>query len=84
MDAWRGGGPAAEQGWIDAGVAPRPKKDEGGGTYREGMLVEHGTYGRGRVTEVSGYGALAKVKIRFGSAGERTFLANKVQLKVVG
>ncbi len=85
MDAWRGGGPAAEQGWIDAGVAPRSKKEEGGGgAYREGMLVEHATYGRGRITAVSGHGALAKVKIRFGSAGERTFLANKVQLKVVG
>jgi DNA helicase-2/ATP-dependent DNA helicase PcrA len=84
MDAWRTGSPAADQGWIDAGVAPRRAKDDAaGGSYREGMLVEHATYGRGRITEVSGYGALAKVKIRFGS-GERTFLASKVQLKVVG
>jgi DNA helicase-2/ATP-dependent DNA helicase PcrA len=35
------------------------------------------------VTEVSGFGALRKVKIRFSSAGERTFLAEKAKLAIV-
>ena len=74
MDAWRTGSPAAEQGWIDAGVTPRSKKDEGtGAAYREGMLVEHATYGKGRITEVSGYGALGKVKIGSDPGGNGRF-----------
>jgi DNA helicase-2/ATP-dependent DNA helicase PcrA len=97
MQAWRGGGaPAARQGWIDAGLTPRPAQKQGsepggeptsdggpGGNYVEGMLVRHETYGTGRVTEVSGYGALRKVKVRFASAGERTFLTEKAKLAMV-
>ena len=49
----------------------------------EGMLVRHAMYGSGRVTEVSGDGAQRKVKIRFSSAGEKTFIADKVQLTIV-
>jgi DNA helicase-2/ATP-dependent DNA helicase PcrA len=85
MDQWRGGGKAAEQGWIDAGVLPRPKSEKAGGggpDYSEGMLVRHETYGHGRITEVGGHGAMRKVKIRF-SSGERTFLADKVKLVIV-
>jgi DNA helicase-2/ATP-dependent DNA helicase PcrA len=47
------------------------------------MLVRHGAYGQGRVVEVSGHGALRKVKIRFGAAGERTFIADKVTLEIL-
>jgi DNA helicase II / ATP-dependent DNA helicase PcrA len=84
MDAWRSGGPAAAQGWADAGVTPRRRSgDDGGPTYAEGMLVRHDKYGMGRVTEVSGHGALRKVKIRFASQGERTFIADKVKLEIV-
>jgi hypothetical protein len=35
------------------------------------MLVRHATCGTGRVAEVSGYGALRKVKVRLATAGER-------------
>jgi DNA helicase-2/ATP-dependent DNA helicase PcrA len=86
LDEWRSGSKAAEQGWIDAGVLPRAKKDgspAGGSVYREGMLVRHETYGHGRVTEVSGHGALRKVKVRFSSSGERTFLVDKAKLAIV-
>jgi DNA helicase-2/ATP-dependent DNA helicase PcrA len=48
------------------------------------MLVRHDTYGNGRVTEVSGYGALRKVKVRFPKHGEKTFVASKAKLTVVG
>jgi DNA helicase-2/ATP-dependent DNA helicase PcrA len=87
MEHWRGGGPAAAQGWNDAGVKPiplpvpsrQPEKDG----YAEGMLVRHEKYGQGRVVEMSGHGALRKIKIRFGMGGERTFVVDKVKLEVL-
>jgi DNA helicase-2/ATP-dependent DNA helicase PcrA len=80
MREWRGGGPAAERGWADAGVhAPA----DAGQDYAQGILVRHDTYGPGRITDVSGYGAMRKVKIRFARAGERTFLVSKAKLTVV-
>jgi len=93
---WRGGSAAADQGWYDAGLY-RPKTDprQAGGVsppvtagpdapgYAAGMLVKHDNYGLGRITEVSGYGALRKVKIRFATHGEKTFVADKARLTVV-
>ncbi len=89
QEAWRSGGAAAEQGWKDAGVRPRPlpiptkQPEGGGGKFAEGMLVRHATYGQGRIVEVSGFGAMRKVKIRFATAGERSFIADKVQLEIL-
>jgi DNA helicase-2/ATP-dependent DNA helicase PcrA len=48
-----------------------------------GQVVQHEKYGIGQVVELSGYGALRKVRIRFASAGEKTFVASKVQLKIL-
>ena len=68
---------------------PRTKADLSKSTagdvpgFVEGMIVRHDNYGQGRVTEVSGFGALRKIKVRFSSAGERTFLADKAKLMVV-
>src|SRR5437879_3075102 len=71
---WRSGSAASAEGWIDAGVgsAPLPRAAPGHESvgaldvcrYAEGMLVCHDTYGNGRVTAVSGYGGLRKVKVR--------------------
>jgi DNA helicase-2/ATP-dependent DNA helicase PcrA len=92
MDAWRGGAPAARQGWVDAGITPKVDRapvqrsapaNSTDHSYAEGMLVRHDTYGQGRVTEVSGYGVLRKVKVRFAAAGERTFIADKAKLEIV-
>jgi DNA helicase-2/ATP-dependent DNA helicase PcrA len=85
MDEWRGGSKAAEQGWLDAGITPKSKPAAAGSpaAYVEGMLVRHDTYGVGRVTEVSGFGALRKVKVRFPAAGERSFLMDRAKLTVV-
>jgi DNA helicase-2/ATP-dependent DNA helicase PcrA len=84
-DFWRGGSPAASQGWRDAGYAPRPqakpKPDEYG--YAVGVIVEHGTYGRGQILDISGHGALRRLKIRFAKHGEKTFVADKVKLTVI-
>ena len=94
VDEWRGGGgEAAEHGWAQAGVKTRPMvvgastflatgNSAAPTTYTEGMVVRHETYGDGRVTEIGGFGALRKVKVRFGS-GERTFLVDKAKLEIV-
>jgi DNA helicase II / ATP-dependent DNA helicase PcrA len=90
--AWRSGGAAAAPGWAEAGITPRKedspqrhKEHKGEGKeYEEGMVVQHDTYGKGKVTEVGGYGALRKVKVRFAAAGERTFLVEKAKLTIVG
>jgi DNA helicase-2/ATP-dependent DNA helicase PcrA len=47
------------------------------------MVVRHDNYGTGRVTHVTGYGALRKIKVRFSGAGERTFLAEKAKLAIL-
>jgi DNA helicase-2/ATP-dependent DNA helicase PcrA len=91
IEHWRGGSDAAVQGWSDAGIRPKPApippasvgSGSGGGPYAEGMLVRHPTYGSGRIVELSGYGSLKKVKIRFQTAGERSFIADKVTLEIV-
>jgi DNA helicase-2/ATP-dependent DNA helicase PcrA len=88
LDAWRGGSKAAEPGWAEAGIAPASKAEaaeaEGSSSeFVEGMIVRHEAYGPGKITHVSGFGALRKIKVRFGSAGERTFLANKAKLTIV-
>jgi DNA helicase-2/ATP-dependent DNA helicase PcrA len=83
---WRSGSKDAETGWHDAGVLPRSaataSATAGNATYAEGMLVRHESYGTGRITEVSGYGALRKIRIRFAS-GERSFIATMAKLEVI-
>jgi DNA helicase-2/ATP-dependent DNA helicase PcrA len=90
IEHWRSGGAAAREGWTEAGVRPRPEPippstpaADGARAYVAGMLVRHATYGNGRIVEVSGQGALRRVKIRFATAGERTFIADKVTLEIV-
>ena len=94
MDEWRsGGGRSAESGWRDAGVRPRSTREPvqplpvapaaGGTAYAVGMIVEYLEYGVGRISEVSGYGILRKIKVRFARAGERAFIADKAKLTVV-
>jgi DNA helicase-2/ATP-dependent DNA helicase PcrA len=89
---WRSGGKDAEASWADAGIMPlrlpepapnHAPRSGAGAEYAEGMLVRHDTYGQGRVTHVGGYGAMRKVKIRFPTAGERTFLVDKAKLTIV-
>jgi DNA helicase-2/ATP-dependent DNA helicase PcrA len=84
---WRGGGAAAEAGWKDAGIFlkpkakdPAPKSDDG---LAPGALVRHDVYGVGKVTEVSGFGPSRRVKIRFPTSGERTFVLDKAKLTIV-
>ncbi len=83
-----GGGPASREGWNDAGVKPIPlpiptRQKEGSDDYVVGMIVRHATYGEGRIIEVSGNGVLRKIKVRFRTAGEKAFIAEKVTLEIV-
>jgi DNA helicase-2/ATP-dependent DNA helicase PcrA len=84
-DYWRGGSAAADEGWHDAGYSPRTKAtakpDENG--YAVGAIVEHDGYGRGQILDLSGHGALRRIKIRFDRAGEKTFVVEKVKLTVI-
>jgi DNA helicase-2/ATP-dependent DNA helicase PcrA len=61
-----------------AGTNGEPAK-----AYAEGMLVRHDTYGQGRVTQVTGYGLMRKIKVRFSTHGEKTFVADKAKLAIV-
>ncbi len=90
-ESWRKSAEIATQGWYDTGFKtsgtqkPVPKVPLGENAptgYEVGGLVHHDSYGVGRITDVSGQGALRKLKIRF-SSGERTFLAAKAKLAMV-
>jgi DNA helicase-2/ATP-dependent DNA helicase PcrA len=88
MAAWRGGGAAADQGWAEAGVKPAKKPEPApakpSGDYAEGMIVKHAKYGRGKIAEVSGYGATRRIKVRFATQGIVTFVASMARLEIVG
>jgi DNA helicase-2/ATP-dependent DNA helicase PcrA len=93
VNEWRGGGPAAVAGWADAGIQLKTPNSEdvepklpsrgNNGKYSKGMLVSHAVYGKGKVTEVSGYGALEKIRVRFSTYGEKTFIAEKAKLAIL-
>lgn len=88
MNVWRAGGsPAAKEGWKATGIhtIPEPVPPDGDhpATYAEGMLVRHREHGIGQVTEVSGHGALRRIRVRFKSAGMRTFAGVKIALEMV-
>jgi DNA helicase-2/ATP-dependent DNA helicase PcrA len=73
---------------VAGGYATRPPikptiPDNPDADYEPGQVVQHEEYGIGQVTDVSGYGSLRKLKVRFAAAGEKTFVAGKARLKVV-
>lgn len=94
-DEWRAKVAPAARDWADTGTRPflPPKKagdlspsipDPPDTGLSVGALVQHEEYGLGQVTDVSGFGALRRVKVRFPGHGEKTFVADKVKMKVVG
>jgi DNA helicase-2/ATP-dependent DNA helicase PcrA len=48
-----------------------------------GVIVDHASYGRGKVLDLSGHGALRRARIRFARHGEKVFVVQKAQLTVV-
>jgi DNA helicase-2/ATP-dependent DNA helicase PcrA len=88
MDAWRGGGKAAEAGWEEAGVRPAAKAEPvppaaSADGFTAGVMVHHPKFGPGRVTDVSGHGALRRVKVRFASGGEKTLVLQHANLTIL-
>ncbi|MFO0822445.1 MAG: UvrD-helicase domain-containing protein [Gemmataceae bacterium] len=94
-DEWRAKTTHAARDWADTGARPfipprkptdiRPTIPDGADTgLAVGVLVQHEEHGIGQVTDLSGFGALRRVKIRFPGAGEKVFVVDKVKLKVVG
>jgi DNA helicase-2/ATP-dependent DNA helicase PcrA len=94
-DEWRARVGTAARDWADTGARPYlpPKKsadlrptipDPPDTGLAVGVLVQHEEYGLGQVTDVTGFGALRRVKIRFPGHGEKAFVADKVKLRVVG
>jgi DNA helicase-2/ATP-dependent DNA helicase PcrA len=51
--------------------------------FSKGVVVKHKTYGFGKVVEVSGSGSQRKVKVRFATEGDRTFVIGVAPLEVV-
>jgi hypothetical protein len=85
-DSFRGGSGAALEGWKDAGLEiplPVPPKHRTDEPYPVGALVRHASYGVGRVTKLSGYGATRTVTIRFQTQGEKSFRVSHVKLEVL-
>ncbi|MBM4071268.1 MAG: ATP-dependent DNA helicase [Planctomycetes bacterium] len=88
QDIWRG--EPTSPGWKEIGLPPKKRDSElaaqldaGTATYAAGMVVRHEQYGMGKITHVSGYGAMRKLKIRFATAGERSFMAGKAKLEIM-
>ncbi len=89
---WRGGSPAAETGWEEAGVRPPtsggtkpppiPPAETADG-LAVGVLVHHPQFGPGRVTDVSGHGAMRRVKVRFAANGEKTLVVQHAKLTIL-
>lgn len=96
-DEWRVKSSAAAKDWADTGVRgfvppagrkPNPElkptiPDAPDTGLAVGVLVQHEEYGLGNVTDVSGFGALRKVRVRFPAYGEKLFAGDKIKLKVV-
>ena len=53
------------------------------GSFHEGMLVRHSHYGLGRITTLSGSGAMRKATVRFTTGDSRTFVIAKAILHPV-
>lgn len=62
-------------------AVPVPGADYEG--FKSGAIVRHKTYGMGKVVEVSGFGSSRKVKVRFATEGDRTFVIGLAPLEVV-
>jgi DNA helicase-2/ATP-dependent DNA helicase PcrA len=83
---------AVRPSWIDADALSQSMRaaktrtvdsQESTSEYALGMLVRHEEYGLGKITEVRGSGFLRRVRVRFGAAGERTFVADKAKLAIL-
>ncbi|AWM39431.1 ATP-dependent DNA helicase PcrA [Gemmata obscuriglobus] len=96
-DEWRVKSSAAAKDWADTGLRPlippasrkpnpglKPTIPDAPDTgLAVGVLVQHEEFGIGNVAEVSGFGALRKVRVRFAAHGVKLFVGDKIKLKVI-
>ena len=68
-------------------LANRPSAEAVPGADYQGLsagaLVRHASYGVGKVMELTGYGVMRKVRVRFGGHGDKTFVLEKAPLELV-
>ncbi|MFM7149109.1 MAG: ATP-dependent helicase, partial [Gemmataceae bacterium] len=84
FNQFRGGSPSARKAWSETGIElPLPSRPRAQDPYPPGSLVRHDHYGQGRIIGYTGFGATRSVKIRFNTAGERTFRLSHVRLEVL-
>jgi DNA helicase-2/ATP-dependent DNA helicase PcrA len=48
-----------------------------------GVVIDHASYGRGKVLDLSGFGAMRRVRIRFARHGEKVFVVDKVNFTII-
>ena len=51
---------------------------------RTGRIVEHPTFGRGKIVNVEGYGDSLTLDIMFSGVGMKKIMARYARLKIVG
>ena len=56
----------------------------GAAAYAEGMIVEHGKFGRGRIVAVEQTAGDVKLVVEFEGGGRKTLLSKFARLTVVG
>jgi DNA helicase-2/ATP-dependent DNA helicase PcrA len=62
-----------------APTPPAPQVDE----LTHGMIIQHAQFGVGQIVEVSGYGALQRMKVRFAAHGEKTLLVAQTPFRIL-
>jgi DNA helicase-2/ATP-dependent DNA helicase PcrA len=60
-----------------------PAAGGNGDSFAAGVFVHHPQFGPGRVTDVSGHGALRRVKVRFAQGGEKTLVLSHAKLTIL-
>jgi DNA helicase-2/ATP-dependent DNA helicase PcrA len=71
----------AADDFVDPIEKLQATKDQAG--LAVGVIVDHASYGRGKVLDLSGFGSMRRVKIRFGRHGEKVFVVEKAKLTVI-
>ena len=71
---------------VEGDVPPSRFSAPSSGTaaYAEGMTVEHGKFGRGRIVAVERASDDVKLVVEFDGAGRKTLLSKFARLTVIG
>ena len=81
-EPWKSGATSRQLPPIRPSLAPSTTTNQSS-EYAPGLVVQHAEYGIGTVLDINGFGAMRRMKIRFAGAGDKTFVADQVKLKIV-